>query len=132
MQKHILLNGNVLWAFDHELEKNSHASRFAGLFSFQRPLHHHQGEIILSNSQLVITGDEHVIISLNSIDQLFLGFDDLYPVSSVKNWGAFWQPLRIEYSNPQTQTIYLVIGFNSISAQNKLWYDALKELLSQR
>lgn len=134
MLGHILLEGNLLWAYDYELEDKNPESKFAGLFSFMKPLHNHEGLIVLSDNQISINSDEQVSIALDSIDQLFLGFDELYPASSVRNWGAFWQPLRIEYSNTfiQTRKIYLVIGYNGIFAQNKIWYDTLKELLSQR
>ena len=132
MLKNILLKGNVLWAYDSELENKSQMNRFAGLFSFVKPLHQHKGEIILTDNQIVISGDYPVSISLVSIDQLFLGFDEFYSVGSVKNWGAFWQPLRIKFSDLTPRKIYLVIGYNGISAQNKLWYDTLKEMLSQR
>lgn len=134
MLGHILLEGSVLWAYDHELANKTPESRFSGLFSFMKPLHYHEGLIVLSHNQISINGDEQLNITLGSMDQIFLGFDEFYPASSVKNLGAFWQPLRIEYSSfsIKTQKIYLVIGYNGISAQNKLWYETLKKLLSQR
>lgn len=132
MLTHLLLEGSVLWAYDFELANRNQERKFAGLFSFIKPLHSHTGLIVLTDNQISIKGDEYVNFQLNSINQLFLGFDELYPSASVKNLGAFWQPLRIEYLNSSNQpyTIYLVIGYNGISAQNKIWYNTLKEMLS--
>lgn len=132
MLSHLLLEGSVLWAYDYELANGNPQRKVAGLFSFIKPLYSHKGRIVLTDHQISIKGDEYVNFKLNAINQLFLGFDEFYPSASVKNLGIFWQPLRIEYINYLNQTckIYLVIGYNGIYTQNKIWYNTIKEMLS--
>jgi hypothetical protein len=57
-----------------------------------------------------------------------MGFDDLFP---VKGLGTFWQPLRIEYYVPssETEVIYLIIDYNGIFTHDKDWYNTLTEML---
>ena len=131
MAADILLQGEVLWAYDYDLETKSKLSGIAGLFSFMTPLHNHKGVITLTADHIEVSGDEPLNIPLYLIEQLYLGFDDYFPSSSVKNLGAFWQPLRVQYSltSSQTATVYLVINYNGVFTDNKKWFEVIKNLL---
>lgn len=127
-----ILKGRVLWSYDYELAAKSRRVKFlSGLFSFIKPLSNHEGQIILTRSGLLITGDEDLNIPLRSVNEIYLGFDTLFPATSVKNFGAFWQPLRLEFlTSDETRKIYLAIDYNGLTANNQLWYDTIKELSS--
>jgi hypothetical protein len=127
-----ILRGSALWSYDYELAAKSRRTKFlAGLFSFIKPLNDHESEIVLTNAGLSIIGDEELSIPLSAINEMYLGFDSLFPATSAKNFGAFWQPIRLEYlvSN-ESRKIYLNIDYNGTTSHNQLWYDTIKELLS--
>ena len=115
-----LLQGTVKWSYDYEMAAvTDNQKLLASMVSFTPPLHHHKGNIALSNSELIIEGigdDEDLTINLGSLKQVYLGFDVLYPALSVRSLGVFWQPLRVEYytSAVETQSVYLIIDFNGI------------------
>ncbi|RBQ04637.1 hypothetical protein [Pedobacter miscanthi] len=128
-----MLEGNVLWSYDHELtEKNSSWFRkIANFFSFLTPRHNHEGNILLASNGLFITGDEQLELPLSHIEEVYMGFDDLFPASSVKNFGLFWQPIRIRstISRSESQTVYLVINHTGIFNDNQTWFNTLISLL---
>lgn len=126
-----LLKNRVLWSYDHEVEQRNAIDNIGVHFSGVGPFHAHEGEIILTETNILISGDESIEIELNGIDQLYLGFDDIFPRTLVKNFGLFWQPLRISfYRSGLSNSIYLIIGLNMFSCENQLWFNTLKELLS--
>jgi len=125
----IIYEGNVLWAYDTEIQLMDFSERFlARQFSFVPPLSKHKGIICLTDRSLIIEGDEDLVIPLSDINQLYLGFDDVFSVASAKNFGMLWQPLRINYGNDLT--IYLIIDFNLLTARNNKFFNILKEMLS--
>lgn len=129
-----MLEGNVLWSYDHELtneENSSWVKKIAGLFSFLKPIHNHEGNILLASNGLFITGDEQLELPLSHIEEVYMGFDDLFPASSAKNFGAFWQPIRIRstVSRSESQTVYLVINHTGIFSDNQTWFNTLISLL---
>lgn len=135
MSENFLLQGTVKWSYNHELAEFSDAFKMmTAIMSFSPPLHRHNGNIALSNSALIIEGlaaDEDLTINLTAIKQIFLGFDELFPATSVRSLGTLWQPLRIEYytSAVTTECIYLVIDFNGLYTHDKTWYNTLTGLL---
>nr|WP_276900804.1 hypothetical protein [Pedobacter kyonggii] len=129
-----MLEGNVLWSYDHELtneESSSWVKKIAGLFSFLKPIHNHEGNILLASNGLFITGDKQLELPLSHIEEVYMGFDDLFPASSAKNFGAFWQPIRIRstVSRSESQTVYLVINHTGIFSDNQTWFNTLISLL---
>lgn len=129
-----MLEGNVLWSYDHELTNGKGSGwikKIAGLFSFLKPIHNHEGNILLASNGLFITGDEQLELPLSNIEEVYMGFDDLFPASSVKNFGLFWQPIRIRstISRSESQTVYLVINHTSIFSDNQTWFNTLISLL---
>ncbi len=127
-----LLEGEVIWTFDHDLEVHEPRRTLAGFFSFNALPQSGGGHAVLTPTEILGSGSDGLRIPLASISQLYLGFDELYPASSVKNFGAFWQPLRIKYStsdNPES-AVYLVTDYNGIFTSNQIWYDTLVRLTS--
>lgn len=103
--------------------------------SFVPPLHRHEGNIALTNSEIIIEGisddDEDLTIQLSQLKQIYLGFDDIFPASLVKSFGFLWQPLRIEYytSAVEAQSIYVIIDYNGLYTHDKDWYNTLTQML---
>ncbi|WP_231464232.1 hypothetical protein [Pedobacter sp. Leaf132] len=131
-----MLEGNVLWSYDYELNDKKRfgwLKKIVGLFSFIKPMHTHEGNILLASNGLFISGDERLELQLSQIEEIYMGFDDVFPASAVKNFGAFWQPIRIKsyLSYSESQTIYLVINYNGISTDNKTWFNTLIAMLQR-
>lgn len=126
----VILTGQVLYSYQHELLERDSFANLGAHFSGIMPFHKHTGEIALSANKLFVSGDEDLQIPLASIEQIYLGFDESFPRTLVKNMGLFWQPLRLSLSNGNT--LYLIIDYNMLGANNQLWFDGLKELLSEQ
>jgi hypothetical protein len=127
-----LLTGYVFWSYDFEINQQEPVHRLLTHVSGMTPLHSHQGEIILTYKGLTIIGDVNLHINSNEFEQLYLGFDDIFTRAMVKNFGLFWQPLRITFNKGyHRQTIYLIIDYKMFIAKgNKLWFNTLQQVLS--
>jgi hypothetical protein len=80
----------------------------------------------------VIDGYNYLNIPLDQLDQIYLGFDEVYKRSLVKNGGIFWQPLRLRYRvGDEYNTVYLIIDHSFWGTNNQLWFDTIKQLLSE-
>ena len=132
MSEAFLLQGTVKWSYGYELAEYTGAYKLmTSMTSFAPPLHRHNGNIALTASELIIEGidgDTDLSISLEAMKQIYIGFDDLFP---VKGLGTFWQPLRIEYfvSSSETEFVYLIIDYNGIFTHDKDWYNMLTNML---
>jgi len=128
----ILFESPVFWAYDYELEAKSGLSQIAAQFSGVPPIHEHSGALRLSTGTIEIVGDVDLLISLNDIEELYLGFDEVYHRNFVKNLGAFCQPLRIRSSNGFAKTtIYLIAGYSGSScAPTQNLFNLLQQILS--
>jgi hypothetical protein len=124
----VILQGNVLWSYAHQIKERKALNDLAYQFSGIRPHHDNSGLITLTKAAIVIYGPENLQIPLSNISQLYLGFDDVYLVSMAKNLGLFWKPMRITLYNHEV--IYLIIDYNFLQAKNKKWFESLKVLLS--
>lgn len=126
-----LLEGNAIWIFQHDLKEKQMGFKFSGLLSFIPLQRSGEGQIFLTDSEILLNGDKELIIPLSSMTQIYLGFDEHYPATAVKNLGSFWQPLRIEYSTSAGSgtLIYLAIDYNGISTTNQMWYNTLTNML---
>lgn len=123
-----ILSGNALWSFDFEIQNRNKNEDFVFHFSGVRPFHKHSGEIFLTESSIKIVDDDIFEFQFKDLTQLYLGFDEIYTPSLSKNFGMFWQPLRITFHDDKL--LYLIIDYNFLGAKNKLWFNKLKELLS--
>ncbi|GGB08246.1 MULTISPECIES: hypothetical protein [Mucilaginibacter] len=129
----ILRIGKVMWSHDYDLATLGLANDGGALFAFTPPPHHYNGEIILTPKSLVLDGDSYEHIPLDSLEQLYLGFDELYKRSMVRNNGLFWQPLRLRYRlKEELITLYLIVDHTLFGAKNQLWFNTLKQLLSRK
>ena len=127
------MSGHVLWSYADDVAESGLREEISALFSMVKPLHHHEGEITLTDSDLIINGDIRLNIPLGKLNQLYLGFDEVFKSTYVKNLGMLWQPLRVSYyENDKLITLYLIIDYNFIGiAKDQQWFNALKEVLSE-
>lgn len=138
MSNKIILQGIAKWSYDYEMAEFTNTEKImATMASFMPPLHRHEGNIALTNSEIIIENinddDVDLTIKLNQLKQIYLGFDEVFTASSVRGLGFLWQPLRIEYylSNVETQSIYLIIDFNGIYTHDKDWFKTLTQMLEE-
>ena len=136
MPNTFLLQGIAKWSYDYEMAEFTETQKaMASMTSFVPPLHRHEGNIALTSSEIIIEGikddDEDLSIQLRKLKQIYLGFDDVFPASSVRGLGLFWQPLRVEFytSAIETQSIYLIIDFNGVYTHDKDWFETLTQML---
>lgn len=123
-----ILEGQVYWGYDHELEqKKGWLRNVMGLFSFAPPMHQHAGMAVLTKNDLVFLGEEELTIPLRSIEEVYLGFDEIFPASTVKNLGLFWQPLRIKFND--SKVVYMVVDYNGLRTNDQMWFDTLNNIL---
>ena len=126
-----LLSGKILWSYDFEISQRDWLTNIALLFSGTPPFHAHEGDVLLTASGLLITGDRELHIPIHELTQLSIGFDDIFSRTLAKNGGVFWQPFRISFNEGNsTQTIYTIIDYNGFVTRNQVWFDALKRLLA--
>lgn len=127
-----LATGIALWCFDQEILDRNIYEGIAPHFSGGGPFHKHSGNIILCTSAIYLEGDEITKIPHSAIEQIFLGYDEVYTRSLVKNFGLFCQPLRINYEdNGNDHSIYLIIDYHFMgTSKNQAWFNAIKDLLS--
>lgn len=127
-----LLESNVLWSTDYELSQKNEFDHVAAQFSGVAPIHDHQGQLQLTENNLLIEGDMDLVISLSDISQIYRGFDEYYRPNFIKNLGLFCQPVRIKYSEKySSHTIYLIVGYNFLGcAKGQRLFNVLQEMLS--
>jgi len=127
-----LLESRVLWSYDHELKAKTAFHHLAAQFSGIPPVHDHSGVLYVTERGLTIKGDEDLVISLADIEEIYLGFDEVYPRNFIKNFGVFSEPLRIlSVSRFSKTTIYMFLDYNFFGfAKNQTLFNLLQEVLS--
>lgn len=118
------IEGKVLWCYDYEVIGRDSSVDFGHMFSGTPPFYVHSGKISLNADSIEINGDVDLTIRLSELTQLYLGFDDVYLPTLVKNFGLFWQPLRLNFN--YGNSIYLIIDYNFFSSGNKKWFTEIK------
>jgi len=120
-----------MWSHDHEIATFGLINEAGHLFSITPPPHHYNGEIILTPQSIVIDGDNFLNIPLDKLEQVYLGFDEVYKRSMVRYFGLLWQPLRLRYKfRDELITVYLIIDHYFGGAKNQLWFNTLKQLMA--
>ncbi|WP_206106128.1 hypothetical protein [Olivibacter sp. XZL3] len=76
---------------------------------------------------MFLDGDEFKRIPLSAIEELYYGFDEHYTPASVKNFGAFWKPIRIKYSF--AGFLYLIVNYRYFYTSNEQFLSLLKNML---
>lgn len=124
-----VLTGKVYWSYDYEVRQKSPLDSIGVHFSAIPPFHKHEGLITLTNDRIILSGDEELKIPLANLESLYLGFDDTFTPSLVKNFGLFWQPLRLSLQTGEV--IYVIIDHSMFGSKNQYWFDFLKTILTE-
>lgn len=129
--ENILLSGNVRWSKEEEVLKRGPADQIGVHFSGLGPFHRHAGEIALTEKAIYMEGDISLSFNLGDLEQLFIGFDEVFPRALVKNFGMTAQPLGLQVGRG-IGLLYLFIDYNSLGfTSNQLWFNSIKTVLSE-
>ena len=76
MPNEFILQGTAKWSYDYEMaEFTSTQKVIASMTSFVPPLHRHEGNIALTNSEIIIecigSDEENLSIQLNQLKQIY-------------------------------------------------------------
>ena len=122
----------VRWCYDDELASRNKKGDLLMLATGMFPYLLHKGMIDLGADGISLTDESGNIresIILGEVETVFLGYDALYPRRLSKNFGALWSPLRLTLHNGRQ--IYLIVFDRlGVFVRNKVWFQALKEILS--
>lgn len=129
MEPGCILKAKAFWCHYYEILKATTLQRFSGQLGVT--FHKHQGNIYLTDTAILIDGDETLQITLSSIRELYLGCDEVFRPEYLKSFGYFTKPLRVEfYIDPaKCNQIYFFINQGIIN-KNIKWYDTLVAMLS--
>ncbi|WP_316752518.1 hypothetical protein [Pedobacter gandavensis] len=129
--ENILLSGKVKWSTEDEVLNRNTMDQVGVHVSGVGPFHCHSGEITLTEKAIYIDADVDLSFNLGDLEQLFLGFDEVFPRTLVKNFGMTAQPLRLQVG-AGVGFLYLFIDYNMMSfTNNKLWFNAIKSVLAE-
>ena len=129
--ENILLSGNVRWSTEAEVLNRGAVDQNGVHFSGIGPFHRHTGEIALTEKAIYMEGDTSLNFHLTELEQLFIGFDEVFPRALVKNFGLTAQPLRLQVSSG-IGLLYLFIDYNGLGlTSNQLWFNSIKTVLSE-
>lgn len=125
--KKILLTGIALWCTRDELIRRNRNADITFSVPGLSPFHRHAAEVMLTDNDIELTGNETYVIPLGIVTQLYIGFDEYYTRGLVKNLGLFTQPLRIAASNEQIG--YFFIDCSFWGSNNRIWFEQIKRLI---
>jgi len=124
----LLLEGTALWCFKYEVIVRNR-NRDAGFhITGVKPFHEHNTDIALTGRAVELSGQEYYSVPQGVITQLYIGFDEYYTRSLVKNFGLNTEPLRI--TTRYGRVLYFYIDYNFFGSANKLWFRQIKDLVS--
>lgn len=129
--ENILLSGNAKWSTEEEVLHRNTVDQVGVHISGAGPFHCHSGEIALTEKAIYIEGDVDLSFNLGDLEQLFIGFDEVFPRTLVKNFGMTAQPLRLQVG-AGIGVLYLFIDYNMMSfTNNLLWFNSIKSILAE-
>ncbi|MBB2150361.1 hypothetical protein [Pedobacter gandavensis] len=129
--ENILLSGNVKWSTAAEVLHRNTIDQVGVHFSGVGPFHCHSGQITLTEKAIYLSGDVDLSFDLGDLEQLYIGFDDVFPRTLVKNFGMTAQPLRFQVG-AGIGALYLFIDYNMMAfTNNTLWFNSIKSMLEQ-
>lgn len=129
--ENVLLSGSVKWSTEEEVLHRDEIGQMGVHFSGAGPFHCHAGQITLTEKALYIEGDVDLSFNLGELEQLFIGFDEVFPRTLVKNFGMTAQPMRLQVG-AGIGVLYLFIDYNMMAlTNNSLWFNSIRSILSE-
>ena len=125
----------ALWAFEEDILSRSWLDWLAAHISFGKPLHRYEGTLTVHDNLLQLTGEDKrtkedfsLDIYKYQIEQLYLGFDDVFTALETRGLGLTWLPLRILFTNNGKKAkIYLITNYQFGRTGNKEYFEFLKK-----
>ncbi|MFT3903507.1 MAG: hypothetical protein QM727_10050 [Niabella sp.] len=126
-----ILEDTVLWIFDDDIPAFNMAEISFRQMAGHAALFNYTGNIFLTQHAILIEGEQNLSIKLAALNEIYLGFDEVYKPSYIKNFGLFWKPLRITYlaNNIRTERVYLHIHQSLFGNRNAKWYNTIKSII---
>jgi len=126
---------HALMMYGNEVKSQAAKDWGSAHTSFMLPVHRYGGEVFLLDGSFFFSGHDEetkqpcaLTFSLESITDVFLGYDDTYRRNDDRNMGLITLPLRITFRESNVlRTIYLWIGFNRFlrTSSDKKWFETL-------
>ena len=124
----------AIWLFEEDVKTRSWLDRLAAHTSFLLPLHRYRGRLVITDDHLELQGrdkrsKEEVMLYINKsrIEQVHLGFDEVFSVSETRGMGIGWQPLRITYDvTGESRVLYLIANYRVGQCDNAALFDFLQ------
>ncbi len=107
-------------------------------YSFGSPLHRYDGELSLSKDQVSYSGidtknnnsDFSFVIYKYQIEQIYLGFDDVFKIMESRSLGIHWKPIRLKIIQNNIEEYYYLITYSQDGYNTDEWFTLLKTWLS--
>lgn len=126
----------ALLAFEEDVKKRTICDWVRAHTSFARPVYKYDGSISIEDDHLVFSGIEKdsgrrmlFHVDRKDLEEIRLGFDDVYKRGLDRSLGLAFKPLRISYwEDGDLRTFYVITSFERIrrSSNNLEWYNRLK------
>jgi hypothetical protein len=127
---------SALMAYREDLEDRGFLDRIKVHLTYEKPVHRYEGTIILYSNKLLYSAkdiqtekDHFLEISREDVQEIHIGFDDIYKIGEDRLMGAGFQPVRITFLNQGLEkTAYFIMEFDRVDRRiykNTDWYDEL-------
>lgn len=124
----------AIWLFEEDVKTRSWLDWLAAHTSFLLPLHRYRGRLIITDDHMELQGRDKrtkeevmLYISKQSIEQVHLGFDEVFSVSETRGMGIGWQPLRLTYDvSGESRVLYLIANYRMEQSDNAALFDFLQ------
>ena len=130
-----------LWAFEEDILSRSWVDWLVAHVSLGKPLHRFEGMLTVHDNFIQLTGkdkrtkqDFYLQIVKYEIEQLYLGFDEIFCTSETRGLGISplsWLPLRISFTkNEEERKLYLIVNYQFGKSDNTEYFEFLKQWVS--
>jgi hypothetical protein len=129
----------ALLIFAEDFPRRNFGDWLAAHITFALPPHRYAGILAVKESGLLFSGTDtveekavEIRIPRHRIEEVFIGYDEVYSVWQVRSLGFFWAPVRLKFTadTGQTSTLYLITGYDRLGTTNRDFYRFLTEWIS--
>jgi hypothetical protein len=133
---------SALLAYREDLEERGFMDWIKVHITYEKPVHRYEGTLTLYPNKLIFSGvdiqtekEYFQEIGKEDVQDIQLGFDEIYRVREDRLLGDGFQPLRLDFiDNGKLITAYFIIEFDRVERRtykNSDWYDELKKWKSE-
>ena len=132
----MIMKEEALLAFEEDIRQRTVCDWIRAHTSLGRPVYRYDGAISIEGNDLVFSGLEKnngrkfsLRIGRDDLEEVRLGFDDVYKRGLDRSMGLAFRPLRISFREKgDIRTFYVITSFERIrrSSKNLEWYNRLK------